>query len=34
MDSVGTESEWKTIYARYKINPWDVIFCFCIEFYQ
>eukprot|EP00828_Plagiopyla_frontata_P042296 TRINITY_DN6263_c0_g2_i1.p1 TRINITY_DN6263_c0_g2~~TRINITY_DN6263_c0_g2_i1.p1 ORF type:complete len:266 (-),score=62.14 TRINITY_DN6263_c0_g2_i1:65-862(-) len=23
MDSVGTESEWKTIYARYKINPWD-----------
>ena len=24
MDSIGKESEWKTIYARYKVNPWDV----------
>ena len=28
MDGVGSESEWKTVYARYKVNPWDVIFFF------
>jgi len=24
MDGLGKESEWKTIYAKYKENPWEV----------